>query len=111
MSHLPAVNSFLGSIVSGPPTLYAVCYDLRVQGQDYPGLTNELLRLGGIRIQQSLWWVPSYYDAVGLRDRLGPFMDGNDSLMVAEIGSVAGFESRPAVRAWIERYLQLRIAA
>ncbi|MHA6297838.1 hypothetical protein [Devosia sp. CAU 1758] len=111
MSHLPVSTSFLGSVLTGPPTLYAVCYDLRIHGQDYPGLIDELIRNNGIRIQQSLWWVPSFHSAVSLRDRLAAYMDGNDSLMVAEIGSVAGYESRPEVRAWIERYLQMRVAA
>lgn len=94
-----------------PNNLMMVTYDLRQIGQNYPVLTNVLEALGGLRVQQSTWWIATPMTDVALRNYLLTFIDGNDSLIVAQLSSVAGHEGNPIIRAWIESYLRTFKAA
>lgn len=87
--------------------LFQVVYDLHRPQQNYPSLIAALKNANALHIQQSTWWVPSTLSAAGIRDVMLTLVDADDSVCVVEMaGDVAGYESRPEVRAWIERYLR-----
>jgi hypothetical protein len=93
-----------------PPTrmrLFQLTYDMRPKGEDYVPMWNWLELMNGLRIQQSVWWVPYSGHAVELRDVAMSLMDSDDSVSVVEMsGQFAGYESRPEVRRWIEWYIR-----
>ena len=94
-----------------PPTpmrmkLFELTYDLHRPHQNYEALWAALNKASALRIQQSTWWLPSTLTAIGIRDVMMTLIDSDDSVTVIEMaGDVAGYEARPEVRAWIERYL------
>lgn len=91
--------------------LHQVSYDLNQWGQNYPGMISELERLGAVRVQLSTWWLVSYLTATQLRVNLMPFIDFNDSLLVAELsGEVSGWENRDDLRNWMNAVLARRAA-
>lgn len=73
---------------------HLVTYDL-VKRKDYPKLWDELKRLGGVKPQDSAWFVDINNTAAELRDHLAQFIDGDDRLMVVE------FSKRPR---WTKMY-------
>lgn len=86
--------------------LFELTYDLRKPKQNYQALGAALNNANALHVQQSTWWVPSTLTATGIRDVMMTLIDSDDSLTVVEMaGDVAGYEARPEVRAWIERYL------
>jgi CRISPR-associated endonuclease Cas2 len=89
-----------------PNNLMMVTYDLRQIGQNYPALAKALQALGALRVQQSTWWVVTPVTDVALRNYLLTFIDGNDSLVVGQLSSLAGHEGNPVIRTWIEAYLR-----
>lgn len=93
----------------GTPKLHAVSYDLNVVGQNYTGITTRLEALGAVRVQLSHWWVSSYRSAQTLWQDLLPYIDYNDSLLVAELsGDVWGWENRENLRNWMNAVLAAR---
>lgn len=72
---------------------YLVSYDLDKPGQDYSKLTNELERLGAIRILYSEWIMKNEADAVAIRDHLRGFIDANDMLLVVALTGEAAWTS------------------
>ena len=67
-----------------------VGYDLNRPGQDYAGLIDSLKNLGA-------WWhhldstllIKTNLTPVQLRDRVKPFLDSGDELLVLEVTGVA----------------------
>ncbi len=64
--------------------LYFIDYDLRKQ-RNYQPLYDELNRLGGIRMLESLWCLHLTSSAVALRDHLTLFIDSDDGLCVSQV--------------------------
>lgn len=103
-------TNVLAAYYSGKPNLFSVSYDLRLAGQNYRALIDEIERMGGIRVQQSTWLVTSYAaSSVALRDRLLAFIDSNDSVLVTRVVDIAGYEGNPAVRAWIQKAIEASV--
>lgn len=114
--NMPNALTFLGAPTAGaalglPPApmrtkLFELTYDLRKPHQGYEALLAALNKANALRIQQSTWWLPSTLTAMAIRDVMLTLIDSDDSVTVVEIaGDVAGYEARPEVRAWIERYI------
>ncbi|GEM_PF-1931940 len=86
--------------------LFELTYDLRRPSQNYPALHAALREAGALHLQQSTYWLPSTLSAIQIRDVMMTLLDRDDSVNVVEMsGEVAGYEARPEVREWIERYL------
>lgn len=80
---------------------YIIGYDLNKTGQDYKDLIDK------IKSEFTTWWhhldstwiVKSNLTAVEIRDRLKPFIDSNDELLVASLAGEsawAGFNDKGA---------------
>lgn len=69
---------------------FFVDYDLRGE-RDYQSLYDELNRLKGIRVLESLWSLKlnDNTDCESLRDHLLQFMDNDDGLIVSEVRAYA----------------------
>jgi hypothetical protein len=66
---------------------YVVTYDLRAPGRNYAALHEAIKALGAWwHHLESTWIVTSQLTAVQIRDRLRSHLDGNDKLLVAEMG-------------------------
>ena len=72
--------------------VFCVSYDLR-NNRDYQRIQEELNRLGGIQVLESVWTVKlgDSVTSVSLRDHLQKFIDSDDGLFVAQISSWATF--------------------
>lgn len=67
-------------------TTFAVSYDLKRPGQDYPKLWEELERLGAHRSLESFWLVSvTSTTAKEVHDHLKSFVDTNDAIWVLEL--------------------------
>jgi hypothetical protein len=109
MTTLLDFYSALGALPK--PKLYAASYDLNTFGQDYSGIILKLEGMGAVRVQLSHWWVTSTSTAAALRNELMPYIDYNDSLLVAELsGEVSGWENREDLRNWMNAALARRAA-
>ena len=71
-------------------TVFFISYDLR-KGKDYPKLYEELNRLKGIRVLESVWSLklPDTNTCVSVRDPLKKFIDGDDGIIVSIVSSYA----------------------
>jgi len=68
---------------------YIASYDL-IKRKDYQTLWNELERLGGKRVLESVWYLDvTSNTAAVLRDHLGQFIDSDDRLFVCALGDWA----------------------
>ena len=65
-------------------TPYVVAYDL-IEVKNYQALYDELERLGGHRVQDSVWLVAVNDTAKGLGGHLVKFMDSDDRIFVDEL--------------------------
>ena len=70
---------------------YLISYDLDKPGQNYAKLSARLQQLGAFRIEMSLWAAQAAYTAVQLRDDLRGYIDANDRLLVAQVGTWASW--------------------
>lgn len=62
-----------------------VSYDLYNPGQNYEKVAAAIKSLGNsIKVQLSLWYVKSNYDASQARDIVGKAIDTNDNLIVID---------------------------
>lgn len=70
--------------------VFFVNYDLRKQ-RNYQPLYDELNRLNGIRVLESLWSLKlsDSNTSVSVRDHLKQFIDGDDGIIVSEVTSYA----------------------
>jgi CRISPR/Cas system-associated endoribonuclease Cas2 len=71
-------------------TIFFVSYDLRKQ-RNYQTLYDELNRLKGIRVLESVWSLklPDTNTCVSVRDHLKKFIDGDDGIIVSIVSSCA----------------------
>lgn len=72
--------------------IYAITYDLNrggryhQNGQDYPGLYNQIESLGlSIHALQNLWLVDTNLNIDNVRDRLRTVTDVNDNVLVVQL--------------------------
>jgi hypothetical protein len=84
-------------------SVHSISYDLRNTGQNYGGLIQQLKSIGDwCRPTESQWLVDTPMTAAQLRDRLLPFIDANDKLLVAEVTGVMAWHGlAPEVAEWI----------
>ena len=65
---------------------YMISYDLKVPGQDYQTLYDELKNIDAKRVLASQWvFNRANTTASGLRDYFRSFLDSNDRLLIVEI--------------------------
>ena len=71
--------------------VFFVDYDLRGD-RNYQTLYDELNRLNGIRVLESLWSLKlnDNTNCESLRNHLSQFMDNDDGLIVSEVRAYAG---------------------
>ena len=83
----------------------SISYDLRKPGKDYEGLINQVKALSGVWCHPTLsqWLVQTPLTAAQVRDRLLPFIDANDKLLVTELsGATAWHGLDPVVANWLK---------
>ena len=62
-----------------------ISYDLNSPGQDYEILISEIKSLGNwAKVQKSFWYVNASLSAAQAKDKLIPYIDRNDSLVVVD---------------------------
>ena len=67
---------------------YVISYDLHQEGRDYEKIKAGIFSLKDyVKILESVWLVNHPYTAAEVREHMKVFMDGNDSIMVIEIGT------------------------
>jgi hypothetical protein len=83
--------------------VHSVSYDLRKPGQDYGELIQQLKSFDSwCRPTASQWLVDTPMTAGQVRDRLLPFIDANDKLLVTEVaGALAWHGLSAEVAKWI----------
>ncbi|WP_425609315.1 hypothetical protein [Synoicihabitans lomoniglobus] len=68
---------------------YIASYDL-IKNKDYKKLWEELERLGGKRVLESLWYLDVTYTKTSLlRDHLKEYVDSDDRIFVCALGDYA----------------------
>ncbi|MBI1948530.1 MAG: SinR family protein [Deltaproteobacteria bacterium] len=84
-------------------SVHSISYDLRQPGQDYGQLIEQLKSLGGwCRPTASQWLVDTQLTIGQVQDRLLPFIDANDKLLISEVtGAMAWHGLAPEVVQWI----------
>ena len=69
-----------------------ISYDLNSMGQDYPSVTKAIQSLGSwARVQKSVWYVESAFNAESAAHKIYASMDANDSLIVIDASSNEAF--------------------
>lgn len=72
---------------------YLIGYDLNKTGQNYETLIAEIKKIGAWwHHLDSTWIVKSDLTAVQIRDKLSPFVDSNDELLVALLSGTAAWK-------------------
>jgi hypothetical protein len=67
-------------------TVYEVAYDLNKQGQDYSGLIKELKDSPTwARPSKSTWLIKTHESAKEVHERLAPYLDASDRILVIEV--------------------------
>lgn len=61
---------------------YLVSYDLDKPGQDYTDLIRTIEGLGGKKCLYSEWFIATNLNSSQLFDKLSPFIDRNDRLLI-----------------------------
>lgn len=69
--------------------LFAITYDLKRPGQDYPTLWKALRDAGAQRALESVWMVKNNQTAIEIRDVLKGMIDTNDRLLVVDVSTWA----------------------
>lgn len=88
-------------------TTYMIGYDLSLPGQSYEPLHNEIKKLGDYwHCLDSTWIVNTTLNSAQIRDRLLPFIDKNDSILVSLISRDAAWSGfNPACSDWLRNNL------
>lgn len=75
--------------------LYLVSYDLNKPIQNYPKLDAFMKQLGGIRVLESEWLVPTNAQPVTFHNQIqaGGGLDGNDRLLVTEVTKTSAWNN------------------
>lgn len=83
---------------------FVISYDLNKQ-KNYPKLWEELRRLGCIRALDSVWIGNIKATAQTLVNHLSPFVDQDDSLLVAETDASKVAFKRPyeGTKEWVQQ--------
>lgn len=84
---------------------FVLSYDLH-NFRDYSRIINEITRLGGVRLLESLWLFSSDNNASEVMAHFRAFIDNDDSLAVIELktGSLwSTLSAQPAGIAWLKR--------
>lgn len=69
-------------------------YDLRAPGRNYDKLYEAIKSFSEwAHITESTWFIKSTDSCEQVRDKLKAYMDGNDSLFVAELTGVAAWRN------------------
>lgn len=70
--------------------VYLISYDLDKPGQDYTDLIKAIEQIGGVKTLFSEWFVVTQtMNAKTIFDRLSPFVDSNDRLLVLGLSGEA----------------------
>lgn len=88
-------------------TTYMIGYDLSLPGQSYEPLHKEIKRLGDCwHCLDSTWIVNTTLKSEQIRDRLLPYIDKNDSILVSLISRDAAWSGfNPACSDWLRNNL------
>ena len=75
---------------------YMISYDLNRPGQQYPEVDKAIQSMAGTnwRILESTWIIQTQISAVQVWERISPFLDANDKLVVVRLsgeGHWSGF--------------------
>jgi len=71
-------------------SVYLVSYDLDKPGKDYTGIIDAIRNMGGVKGLYSEWFVVTQtMDAKSIFDRLAPFIDSNDRLLILGLSGEA----------------------
>mgnify|MGYP003607598832 CR=1 FL=1 len=75
-------------------TAYIIGYDLKKQHQNYTDLIDAIKKISPTHwhILDSTWIVSTSLNASQIRDRLSPFVDSNDKLLVAKLSGEAAWK-------------------
>jgi hypothetical protein len=86
---------------------YLISYDLKKPVKEYADLIAELTHLGAVKCLYSEWLLETDADALHIVNHLLKFMDGDDQLLVLELGSDAAFSStlRASAQNWLNTHL------
>jgi CRISPR/Cas system-associated endoribonuclease Cas2 len=72
--------------------LFLVAYDLR-SGEDYEELISALRKMGGERIQESVWYLAGRFTCTKLKNILKTNMQSDDRLMVVRFDDWSGWNN------------------
>lgn len=77
----------------GNTRVVCIAYDLNGPGQNYSGLIRAIKALSGTwwHHLDSMWLLKTTLTCVSIRDRLRPYLDANDELLVVELGPTAAW--------------------
>ena len=89
--------------------MFMVSYDLH-NIRNYDPITSALTKAGAVRLLESLWLWSVNDTAIGVRDALQRFVDGDDSLAVIEIKAGSGWASVRARQPGVE-WLKMNVLA
>ena len=72
---------------------YIVCCALKAPERDYADLVEAMERVGSATWPcfESTWLVNAQKTAAQIRDELKPYLDGNDQILVIEVGTAAAW--------------------
>lgn len=86
--------------------VYVVSYDLRKQGKNYIGLTEQLqFSPGWWHYLASTWLISTSESATQLYNRLTPHLDKDDSILIVEAGNhIQGWLPKDAWE-WLQKLI------
>jgi hypothetical protein len=69
---------------------YLISYDLDKPGKDYTSIINAIKNMGGVKCLFSEWFaVTTHLNAKQIFDKLAPFIDSNDRLLIVGLSGEA----------------------
>jgi hypothetical protein len=68
---------------------YLISYDLDKPGKDYTGIINAIHGMGGVKCLFSEWFVVTTLNAEQIYNKLAPFIDSNDRLLIVGLSGEA----------------------
>lgn len=86
-----------------------IIYQLQRPGQDYPELITEIKKLGNHwHVMKSKWIINTSLKAVQIRDRLLPYLDKNDQMLVVKTNNEAAWTGLSVEGGeWLKRNLNV----
>ena len=87
-------------------SVYLVSYDFRAPRKDYAPLHAHLKTYAWAKPLESLWFIKTDLSAKALGTAVANHMDGDDKLVVVDVGSDAAWKNIPNdVASWIQKNL------